>query len=272
YQPWSGPADFKSYLLFNQTAEPWDKPKVRQAVALALDRERLAAETFGGSRTPLLSPVPDAVPGYTAVLPTRDLNRARALLLETGYSETTPLAIELWYVSDGRYSAVEEAYATALKTQLEETGVFQVTLNSAPFEQFRAQLGECSYPASLLGWPSPGRPVDYLDVMAWTEFFVTSNSFCLNYESAEMEALLTAIRAETDLVARQALYAQLQQLWAEDLPTLDILQQPTFAISLPNVNNVRIDALGLLHYEILTKGGDRGRCQVSCLRCQVQTP
>jgi peptide/nickel transport system substrate-binding protein len=255
FQPWHGPADFKSYLLFNQAAAPWDNAKVRQAVALALDRERLAAETFGGGRVPLLSPVPDAVAGHTAVLPARDLTRARALLLEVGYSETTPLAIELWYVSDGRYSSVEEAYATALKTQLEETGVFQVTLNSAPFEQFRAQLGECSYPASLLGWPAPGRPVDYLDVMAWTEFFVTSNSFCLNYESEEMTEMVTAVLAETDPAARAALQAQYQQLWAEELPTLDILQQPTYAISLPAINNVRIDALGLLHYEILTKGG-----------------
>ncbi|MCL4262531.1 MAG: transporter substrate-binding domain-containing protein [Anaerolineae bacterium] len=253
FLPWSGPADFKSYLLFNQAAAPWDEAKVRQAAALSLDRERLAAEVFGGSRSSLLSPVPDAVPGYTAVLPPRDLNRARALLLESGYSETTPLEIELWYVSDGRYSLVEEAYATAVKTQLEETGVFQVTLNSAPFEQFRAQLGECSYPASLLGWPSPGRPVDYLDVMAWTEFFVTSNSFCLNYESEEMTEMVTAVLAETDATVRATLHTEYQQLWAEELPTLDILQQPTFAISLPTVNNVRIDALGLLHYEILTK-------------------
>ncbi|HUM71571.1 MAG TPA: ABC transporter substrate-binding protein, partial [Chloroflexota bacterium] len=131
FQPWTGPADFKSYLLFNHEAAPWDNAKVRQAAALSLDRERLATETFGGSRNPLLSPAPDAVPGATAVFPSRDLNRARALLLEVGYSETTPLVIELWYVSDGRYSRIEEAYATALKTQLEETGVFQVTLRSA---------------------------------------------------------------------------------------------------------------------------------------------
>ncbi len=254
FQPWVGPADFKSYLLFNQEAAPWDNVKVRQAAALSIDRARLATETFSGSRSPLLSPVPDAVPGAMAVLPSRDLNRARALLLEVGYSEATPLAIDLWYVSDGRYSRIEEAYATALKSQLEETGVFQVTLRSAPFEQFRAQLGECSYAASLLGWPSPGRPVDSLDVMAWTEFFVTSNSFCLNYESQPMEEMVTAVLAETDPTARAALQAQFQQLWATELPTLDILQQPTYAISLPTINNVSIDALGLLHYEILTKG------------------
>ncbi len=255
FLPWNGPADFKSYLLFNQEAPPWDNVKVRQAAALSLDRARLAAETFGGSRSPLLSPIPDAAPGHTAVLPARDLSRARALLLEAGYNETTPLEIELWYVNDGRYSRIEEAYANALKSQLEETNVFRVTLRSAAWEQFRAQLGECGHGVSLLGWPSPGRPVDYLDVMAWTEFFVTSNSFCLNYESQPMEEMVTAVLAETDPIARAALQAQYQQLWATELPTLDILQQPTYALSLPTIGNVGIDALGLLHYEILTKGG-----------------
>ncbi len=255
FKLWTGPADFKSYLMFNHEAPPWDSALVRQAAALSIDRDALATTTFAGSRTPLYSPIPDAVPGHLSVLPQRNLVQARALLGQAGYSEAVPLDIELWYVSDGRYSPIEETYATTLKTQLEETGVFKVTLAGAPFEQFRAQVNECAYPAYLLGWPSPGRPVDYLDVMAWSEFFITSNSFCTNYESQVMDDLVKSVLEETDNNARLLLYAQMQQKWAADLPTLDVLQQPTYAISMPNINNVRIDALGLMHYEVLTKGG-----------------
>lgn len=255
FKAWVGPADFKSYLMFNHTAVPWNSSLVRQAVALSVDREFLASDTFGGSRLPLYSPVPDGVAGHLPVLPQRNLIQARTFLAQAGYSEAVRLPIELWYVSDGRYSPIEEAYATAIKTQLEETGVFEVSLLSAPFEQFRAQIAECAYPAYLIGWPSPGRPVDYLDVMAWTEFFVTSNSFCNNYDSPVMEELVTAVLAETDPSARQQLYQQFQQKWAADLPTLELLQQYSYAISLNNINNVAIDALGLMHYEVLTKGG-----------------
>ncbi|MCP4362959.1 MAG: hypothetical protein GY796_33555, partial [Chloroflexi bacterium] len=255
FKPWNGPADFKSYLMFNHDAAPWDREAVRRAAALALDRSALASETFVDRRTPLFSPVPDAVPGHVPSLPQRDLTLARTLLQTAGYNEAVPLEIELWYVSDGRYSNIEEAYATAIKTQLEETGIFKVNLASAPFEQFRTQINECNYPAYLLGWPSPGRPVDYLDVLPWTQFFIASNSFCTNYESEIMDDLMKQIREETDLTARLALYDQLQQKWAADLPTLDILQEQTRAISLPNINNLRIDALGMLHYEVLTKGG-----------------
>jgi peptide/nickel transport system substrate-binding protein len=255
YKGWTGPAAFKSYIVFNQEQEPWDSAKVRQAFALSVDRSALASGVFNGSRLPLFSPIPETVPGHLPVLPQRNLPLARSLLLEEGYSQSVPLAIELWYVDDGRYSAVEAAYAAALQSQLEETGVFQLTLTGAPFEQFIGQVGECNLPAYLLGWPSPGRPVDYPDPSAWTDIFVTSATFCPNYESTAMTAFIQAADEETDPAARLAIYGDIQQLWAQDFPTLDLLQEPRIAISVNSVNNVQIDAMGLMHYEVLTKGG-----------------
>ncbi|MFZ1396091.1 MAG: ABC transporter substrate-binding protein [Candidatus Promineifilaceae bacterium] len=256
FRAWTGPAAFKSYVLFNQEQEPWDNALVRRAFALSVDREALANQVFGGSRLPLFSPIPDGVPGHLPILPQRDLEQARSLLLQAGYSEATPLEIELWYVNDGRYSSVEAAYATALQTQLQETAVFQVTLSSAPFDQFIGQVNQCNLPAYLLGWPSPGRPVDYPDPGAWTNIFVASSTFCPNYDSPAMTAFLQAAAEAATQAERLATYGDIQQLWAQDLPTLDLLQEPRIAISLSNVNNIQIDVMGLMHYELLTKGGE----------------
>jgi peptide/nickel transport system substrate-binding protein len=255
YRVWDGPSIFKSYLMFNHDTEPWDRRKIREAAALSIDRTALAA-LFNNERSPLFSPVPDTIPGHASVLPQRDLERARALLLEEGYSESVPLPIEIWFVNDGRYSAIEEQYVNTIKSQLEETGVFQVTVSGANFETFRGQIGVCNYPAYLIGWPTPGRPTNYLDITSWTDFFVenTSTGFCSNYDNEEMLKLVEAANTETDQLARLATYAEIQTRWANDLPTLDLLQQKRFAIALPNVDNVRMDALGLLHYETLTKG------------------
>lgn len=255
---WEGPSTFKSYIIFEQETEPWDSERVRQAAALSLDRDALARDIFEGARLPLLSPVPNDIPNHLSTLPARDLERARALLLEEGYSPTQKLAIELWYVNDGRYSPVEEAYAEAVKAQLEETNVFEVTLSGTDWAQFRAQISQCAYPAYLLGWPSPGQPVNYLDSSSWTDFFVQSTDtiFCSNYQSEQMDELVAAARAELDDAARGALVGQIQQLWAEELPTLDITQEPRRAISLPSIGNVQVNALGLMHYELLTKAAE----------------
>ena len=93
---------------------------------------------------------------------------------------------------------------------------------------------------------------------AWTDFFLDNSEdvFCSNYESTRMDELVAQARAELDPVKRQALNAQVQELWAIDLPTLDITQTPRFAISVPGVENVKIDALGMLHYETLMKIGE----------------
>lgn len=255
FQTWEGPAVFKSYLIFEQSTPPWDSERVRQAVAYAIDRQALAREVFNGERHPLFSPVPDDVPGHVAVLPTRDLEQARMLLREEGYNEENPAEITLWYVSDGRYSPHEQQYAETLKQQLEATGIFQVTLNSTPWETYRVQIANCNYPAYLLGWPSPGTPVDYLDTTSWTDPFLPGElqPFCSNYESEEMAELLEAAAAEIDMDARMELYDQIQQLWAQELPTLDILQEPRRAISLTKVEGIRIDAMGFMRYQWLSK-------------------
>jgi len=257
YRSWTGPANFKSYIIFDQKQEPWIRRSIREAAALSLDREALAETVFNGEREPLFSQAPDETPGFVPALPQRDLSRAQTLLRGEGYSAEKPLEVTLWFLNDGRYSPLEQAYAEAIKAQLEETGIFKVTLEGAPWETYRTQIDTCSYPAYLLGWPSPGQPVNYLDMTAWTDFFLenTTDTFCSNYESTRMTELVEQARGELDDAARLALYGQIQQLWAADLPTLDITQTPRHAISLSGVDNVQIDALGMLHYELLTKGG-----------------
>jgi len=252
---WSGSAIFKSYLLFDQATPPWNSKQVRQAVAYAVDRQALVDGVFGDSRQTLFSPVPDAVPGHVNVFPNRDLARAQALLLQAGYSESVPLPITLWFINDGRYSAVEEQYAEAIKAQLEETNVFQVTLQSAPWEIYQSQIFSCGYDFYLMGWPSPGAPPNYLHVTSWTDFFLSDGGFCMNYDSATMDALNSSAQEEVDDASREGLYRQVQTLWADDVPTLDLTQEPRWAITLPTMGNVQMDAMGLMHYELLTKEG-----------------
>jgi len=71
-----------------------------------------------------------------------------------------------------------------------------------------------------------------------------------------MNALIKAYREELDAEARTVVLNEIQQLWAEELPTLDITQEPRRALSLSKVDDVTIDALGLLHYERLFKSAE----------------
>jgi peptide/nickel transport system substrate-binding protein len=251
---WETASLFKSYLVFEQSESPWSSARLREAIAYSVDRDALANDVFAGRRKPLASPVPADTPGHLPTEPDRDLESAKSILIASGYSTATPLEMTIWYVNDGRYTALEEQYATALEAQLEETELITVTLESAPWDVFRPSSLACSYPAYLLGWPSSGQPAAFLDAMSWMEYFITNTDrICSNFESDAMDALYQEAMEEVDEGQRLALYAQIQELWAKELPTLDLTQEPRAAISAPGVDGVWTDAMGLMHYDLLTK-------------------
>ena len=166
---------------------------VRQAAALAIDRNALA-DVFQGTRKPLLSPVPDTVPGHQPTEPNRDLARAIELLNSVGYTEENPAVITLDYTNDGRYSPFEEQYAILLTRQLEETKIFDVTLRGAPYDSFRAQSASCESGAFLLGWPPSGQPPNYIDPAHWMYYFLfNTTGVCSSYENAAMDAAISSL-------------------------------------------------------------------------------
>jgi ABC-type transport system substrate-binding protein len=251
---WPAAYTFKSHLVFDQSQPPWDSPLTRRAVAYALDRDMLAT-VFGGERTGLFSPVPDSVPGYVAVEPQRDLLEAVDLLNQGGYSAVNKLAMDLWFVDDGRYSFSEADYAREIKRQLEETGVIEVNLLSAGWDQFQSNIGgeNCNYPTFLVGWPTPGLPPRYLEPMSWMYYFMPGSFLCINYDSIAMDAAYEAVVTASDSAERQQAYAAMQQQWVVDYPTLNLTQAARSALSLAGIEGVQTDAMGFLHYEMLTK-------------------
>jgi peptide/nickel transport system substrate-binding protein len=253
---WEGPPTFKSYIIFQQEDTPWSNPAVREAAALAVDREALAQGVFQGRRQPLYSPLPDSAEGQVNTEPTRDLDRARELLQLAGFNVENPLVIPLWYINDGRYTPLEEAYAQMLEQQLEETGVFQVELNGAGWNTYSTQMSECEYATFLLGWPPVGWPTRIPAPMGWLEYFVTeTDTLCSNYESTAMNSLVDQLKRldPADAAGKQALYQQIQELWAEEFPTLDLTQEGARLFARETVDSVQFDRMGLLRYGLLTK-------------------
>ncbi|MCB0010597.1 MAG: transporter substrate-binding domain-containing protein [Anaerolineales bacterium] len=268
---WNGPTVFKSYLVLveddpeDPPAErsPWNDPRVKQAIAMSLDREALASQIFGESRIPLYGPIPDGVPGYAEQTQTRNLEEARVILQAAGYSAGDPLSFTLHYLNDGRYTALEGEYAALIKAQLEETGLIEVTLEGAPWETFRPGSSSCEYSAFLLGWPPVGQPANFNDGMYWMEYFITNTErVCSHYESEQMAELLVQAEAADAMPdrpeARYALYAQMQALWATTLPTIDLTQEFSYALTASTVSSLRIDTMGLLRYDTIGKQDPSG--------------
>ncbi len=82
-----------TYYTFNTAHEPFDDVRVREALALGFDRERVSEGDLGGATEPAKRFLPEAVSNAPkpvvekAELLEKDYNRAKALLAEAGYPE-----------------------------------------------------------------------------------------------------------------------------------------------------------------------------------------
>lgn len=81
-----------TYYGFNTAREPFDDVRVREALALAIDRERVSRDDLGGATEPAGKFLPEAISGEKPVvdeteLLEHDVNRAKELLAEAGYPD-----------------------------------------------------------------------------------------------------------------------------------------------------------------------------------------
>ncbi|MGJ3237273.1 MAG: ABC transporter substrate-binding protein [Anaerolineae bacterium] len=209
-------------LMMNVERFPTDQVEVRRAIALASNKQGLIDTVFNGFGTPACSALTKVMFGYDPAtcdyLP-YDVEQANAILDEAGWVDTDgdgireidgePLAIDHWYRAD---SPLGVAMATYLQADLTSIGI-QVNLNGASnagyFDAVRA--GEHNSQNWWDTWTDP----DGLRVL-----FDSSNADGgtnrNRYRSEDMDSLLAQAAAETDSEARAALYAEVQQLAAED--------------------------------------------------------
>jgi ABC-type oligopeptide transport system substrate-binding subunit len=81
-----------TFYSFNLSREPYDDVRVREALAIAIDRDRLSQDELGGATEPAKKFLPDAMSGSRVVvdkaeLLEKDILRARKLLSEAGFPD-----------------------------------------------------------------------------------------------------------------------------------------------------------------------------------------
>ncbi|MGW5436673.1 ABC transporter substrate-binding protein [Nocardia asteroides] len=125
-------AELQAYVGVNVTEPALADVRVRQAIAYALDRERIIAEVFRGSGYPLNVPWPKNSPAFDQSRNTRysrDIGKAKDLLGQAGKPPKLPLTFAPGY----------EELAQIVQANLAEIGI-EVTLDPVDGATFVKQL------------------------------------------------------------------------------------------------------------------------------------
>jgi peptide/nickel transport system substrate-binding protein len=209
---------------------------IRQAAAQIFDREAIAQRAYDGTVDPLYSIVPPGYDGQTDAFKAKygepSVDKAKQILQQAGVD--TPVDITIGYTpSHYGPNAVDEA--TEVQSQLEDSGLFNVEVKNAEWEQYQTLYKENAYDLFQLGWfPDYPDTDDYL-----SPFMVDGGFFANNYTSEQANDLVTHEQSTDDQAVRVSDFRKLQQLAAEDVPFIPSWVGPNTGFAVPGVEGMQ---------------------------------
>jgi len=202
-----------NWLLCNTTKAPLDNPKVRQAIAQAIDRNALVKGAFFGQATPILGGViPSWNWGYADIAyfkPGGDPEKAKALLAEAGH----PDGFETSMTIASSFPA-QMAMAPIIQANLATVGI-KAKIGTMEIPRYWDEVWSTSnFDITSMYWLSP---------LADPDDFLTNNYKCgmainvQKYCNKDMDALLEKAKAAATEAERKELYKQVTQLSLDDM-------------------------------------------------------
>jgi len=230
-----------AFLGMNATIPPLDDRRVRQAIALAVDRQAMIRFQPEGKTlaTGILAP---GVPGYSPATRTYpcDVAQAKALLHQAGYGPEHPLPTLLLYKSATSNAGVR-ALDSLMVRSLAEAGI-KVEIQYVTWKVLddaittrKAQLFSLSWVADI---PDP-------DTFLRALFYSSSSTNYFKYRNATVDSLLDAARSADDPKIAQAAYQSAEERILRDAPFVPLFHPTNFIGLRSNVVGLQMNPLGI---------------------------
>ena len=252
YNSWKIPGPQIRYLCFETSESVFKEKKARQAVAALINRPQINSKVYLGENAPLYSMIPMGMSYHTDYFKSSwgDGNVAAAdkLLKSLGYSKAKPFEFDLWY-TPSHYGDPEVNMAEVLKAQMEKSALVKVNIKSAEWATYKQQWDQKQMPAFLLGWyPDYIDPDDYTSPFAQTE---GSKGMGIFFTNADWDKLFLKEQSASDDAVRDATFAKIQKMWADECMTVPIYQGNLYVFTKKNLTGVKIGPTLIFNYDQL---------------------
>lgn len=197
------------FYRFNCSRPPFDDPRVRKALSLAIDRRVLAGQILKAGQVPATWFTPP-VAGYEPPpgLPT-DRDAARRLLAEAGYGPGgKPLSFEVLYNTSDAHKAIAEAVAGQWREAL---GV-EARLANREWKTYLADSEALRYDVARASWIG-----DYLDPDTFLGLWRSGGgNNRTGWSDPRYDALVAQAESEPDATRRNALWRDAERILTEE--------------------------------------------------------
>ncbi len=220
------------YYAFNIHRAPFDNPKLRKALSLAIERERITGKVLGegqvpayGFTPPYTSHMPPYQPEAARLSREQRLAEARRLYKEAGYSQDKPLKFTLLFNTSESRKNVAIAAANMWKENL---GV-EVTLENMEWKSVVSQIRARDFDVARASWVADfNSPVSFLSI-----FDSNSSSNKAGYQNPSYDQLLGQMNISG--ADRQQLFQNLEDLLGQDMPIIPLYYYVTPQLISPRV-------------------------------------
>jgi len=202
------------FLRFNVTRKPFDDPRVRKALALAIDKRRIVERVTRGGEQPASSFVPADTANYTSPEGLGyDPKRAKELLAEAGFpgGKNFP-RIEYMFNAAAGGGRIHEEIAIELQQMWRDTLGVDIELRQLEMQVYLTEQDQLHYDLSRSSWIG-----DYNDANTFLNMFVTGDgNNRTGWSNARYDELIHQANAITDVQARETLFQQAETILVRD--------------------------------------------------------
>lgn len=224
------------YLAFDTNAPTVKNKAVRQAMAQLINRGEIVSKVYGTQAEPLYSMVPATLTGHSNSFFNKYGNpsaaKAKELLTKAGI--TTPVKLTLHYTTDHYGSASKQEFEI-LQRQLNNSGLFDATIQGHPWATFRPAEQKGQYDVYGMGWFP-----DFPDADNFLAPFLDKDNFLGSpySNSAIQRTLIPESRREADRLNAAKSLTQIQDTVAEDVPVLPLWQGKQYVAARDDITGV----------------------------------
>lgn len=207
---------------------PFDNPKLRQAVAHAINRKRIVDIVMSGRAAVSNGPTPDALWWSAPDLKGADYDpaKAKALLAEAGYPNGVELTLSAPQI------ALLQQVDQLVQEQLKAVGI-TVRLEPVAQGDWYPRVVQLAINFTPMRWSQRPDPDGLMTLLLHSAGAGNST----RYSNPEVDALIDRARGLADQAERQRLYRQVQGIAMRDLPYVPLFFSLEFAAMRDSVRN-----------------------------------
>jgi peptide/nickel transport system substrate-binding protein len=237
-----------AYLAFNLRDPILKDVRVRQAIAYALDRRPMIEYLWRNEAEPARSVLPTQSWAYDGDVRQydHDPEKSRQLLDSAGYRAVNGVRFHLLMKTSTDDNT--RLMVAVMQQQLREVGIV-LDIRVFEFATVFSDIIHGAFQLYSLRWIGGNEDPDIFEYAFHSSKFPPNGANRGFYSNPKVDSLIDQARREVDMNTRKALYAQVQQILAEDMPYVDLWYLDNVLIHTRRVRNIKLNPAG--NYDFL---------------------